>query len=563
MQTVSHAERQALEAFKSEQAAMAWLAEQSEVAAALDLAESGEEEKAVVQLAEAVQELLFAGEDQRIEPAAKCRRVEAGEDASPAEALPTGAKEAEVAPAARCVCIVLAGMRGSGKTTLCSVLQKVIGGEHIHFDEITKTWPSQRRAFQSSLKKALTKSLSATKSEKRSKGLSGTSPQEVADESEDPFAPKKLSNEGDKLVYVDRTHLLSNQRVDIIAVLQKLRWRQRQCRTLLLEFNHSSDVFGYGADGQLSKRFSQNHITLCAERIEARRSAHPVLRPSAKLQGVLRKEAKAAEPPSPAELRNFDARLSLEVADSPVQQALVVVKELQRLGWLTTVFDSDALSLQVELAWQVYARAQDALRQGTHRTHGTHGTVPDNEKHERREWLAQCRQAAEEKAAAQAAAEAKRVGKAVCWRFDLPEVKQVLLQRGSLPACFDIRADTVVELLKLPADGDMERTAKEQGLEVDALEAMTDALEALQGETFEVRMTKIVISETMACALVALPPVVPHVGKVPHVILGSRQGVPLASVEDLLKQAEAKGSSVTCVDLPGSRPLLGRLIRAS
>ena len=35
-------------------------------------------------------------------------------------------------------------------------------------------------------------------------------------------------------------------------------------RTLLLEFNHSSDVFGYGADGQLSKRFSQNHITLCS-----------------------------------------------------------------------------------------------------------------------------------------------------------------------------------------------------------------------------------------------------------------------------------------------------------
>ena len=41
------------------------------------------------------------------------------------------------------------------------------------------------------------------------------------------------------------------------------------------------------------------------------------------------------------------------------------------------------------------------------------------------------------------------------------QVKQVLLQRGSLPAYFDIRADTVVELLKLPADGDMERTAKE------------------------------------------------------------------------------------------------------
>ena len=41
------------------------------------------------------------------------------------------------------------------------------------------------------------------------------------------------------------------------------------------------------------------------------------------------------------------------------------------------------------------------------------------------------------------------------------QVKQVLLQRGSLPACFDIRADTVVELLKLPADGDMVSAAKE------------------------------------------------------------------------------------------------------
>lgn len=35
----------------------------------------------------------------------------------------------------------------------------------------------------------------------------------------------------------------------------------------------------------------------------------------------------------------------------------------------------------------------------------------------------------------------------------------------------------------------------------------------MQSTHFPRRMTKIVISETMACALVALPPVVPHVGK--------------------------------------------------
>ena len=35
----------------------------------------------------------------------------------------------------------------------------------------------------------------------------------------------------------------------------------------------------------------------------------------------------------------------------------------------------------------------------------------------------------------------------------------------------------------------------------------------MQSTRFPRRMTKIVISETMACALVALPPVVPHVGQ--------------------------------------------------
>lgn len=56
------------------------------------------------------------------------------------------------------------------------------------------------------------------------------------------------------------------------------------------------------------------------------------------------------------------------------------------------------LKPQVELAWQVYSRAQDAWRKGINAE-----SAPDGEKRERRAWLAQCKQAAEEKAAAQAA----------------------------------------------------------------------------------------------------------------------------------------------------------------
>jgi len=323
---------------------------------------------------------------------------------------------------------------------------------------------------------------------------------------------------------------------------------------MLVDFSHSSDGFGYGTDGQLSKRFGKNHIELCAQRIEGRR-AHPLLLPSSKLKSSLQKEAKAAEPPSPQELRHFDACLTLEVANSPVEQVLALVQELKRLGWLSIASDADALSLQVELAWQVYSRRQDSQSALCAQPDGT-GVE------EKREWLAQCKRAAAEKAA-QAATELKRQAKAVCWKFEIPEVRQTLLQRNILPPCFQIEPEIVVELLKIP-DGDLDLAAKEQGLEVDALEAMKEALEALQGETFEVRMTRILISETTACALVSLPPVVPHLGKVPHVVLGVRRGASKQPIEKLQEEAAKVGqSSVTSVDLPDPKPMAGRLILAS
>eukprot|EP00913_Durusdinium_trenchii_P033144 g31029.t1 len=172
----------------------------------------------------------------------------------------------------------------------------------------------------------------------------------------------------------------------------------------------------------------------------------------------------------------------------------LLLPELKRLGWLTLAMDPRALALKVELEWQVYNKAQAAWR------------LQASDGKERHEWLEQCRQAAQEQKAAGEAAEAIRQAKRATWRFDIPEVRQVLMEKSILPSGFETASHTMVDLLTLPDEN--EGAAKEK------LEAMIDALEALHGESLEVRMTKIFISETTACALVALPPVLADMGKV-------------------------------------------------
>jgi len=107
----------------------------------------------------------------------------------------------------------------------------------------------------------------------------------------------------------------------------------------------------------------------------------------------------------------------------------------------------------------------------------------------------------------------------------MPEVSQVLAQKGILPACFAPADQTFVKLLQVSAGGSDEAAAAKQNLSLEQLQAMKEALEALQGEMFEAHMTKIMISESLACAVVALPPVLPCACKSAHVILGMRHGL--------------------------------------
>ncbi|CAE7570878.1 unnamed protein product [Symbiodinium natans] len=511
------------------------------------MAEEGKEEKAqekaIARLSLAIRAILKIEEDPRPEPPLK--RARADGDASPGDTSAVAGQrspEDTVTPA-RCVCVMLLGMRGSGKTAVCNILHEVTGGAHIHYDEIGASSPKKgpRKAYTRELRAALARTLQATRHKK------GESP-----EARQPIG------EGDNFLLIDRTNILRSQRMDAIVEMQKLKWKQRGCRTLLVEFVHPNDEMGYALEGQLSKRYGDSHVGLCVSRIEQRGCAHHALKPSARLRTVLQKEAKAMEPVSPEEQRHFDRHVTLDVCLSPPETAAEITKVIRERGWLPTLGSSSDWSIKAELAWQLFTRAEERWRQGMGSERGT--------------WLAQCRQAqAAEKAVAQAEAARARVAgrgqqqaKETFWKFDLPEVRRVLVNFPILPQTFTPAESTFIKLLQLPADGDMERSAQEQGLEKQTMEAMQDALEALRGETFEVKMTRILISETVALALVALPPVVPSANKVPHVVFGMRPGAPEWSVESMLEKVEAEKDStgkktVTCTELPTPRPVKGQI----
>lgn len=187
------------------------------------------------------------------------------------------------------------------------------------------------------------------------------------------------------------------------------------------------------------------------------------------------------------------------------------------------------------------------------------------------EWMVHCQEALDTQRAAEAARlgtrqqceEREAVSASVkgpvplYWKIDLPEVKKVLEKRGILPEHFVIVEHPHVTLLYLGASPD-EVAAKKSELSLAQFNGMREALEALEGEEFEVRMTQIVIEERVACAVVSLPPIVPCTSKVPHVTLGTKMGVPPNFANEVLEDVKAgRTEGITIINLPAPRPLRG------
>jgi len=545
--------------FEADEAAvLSWLLARPDVVKAVDLASSGKENEALQTLVGIVKGLLDEGvgaaEDAGIAATAGSKRgaPDAGDAAegssgqgatgaaltSPAKRSRSGALSSPNTGLARCVCVIMSGLHGCGKSALCNILRDVLGGTWLNADELAspqKGGKTSRQAFASEFRAALARGLQS------------------ADQ-----------NRHERIIFVDRANTLRNHRSDLIQTLKKVRWRLRGGTVLFVDFTHSADSFGYGVDGQLAKRYSEHHIAVCQRRIEERGAAHHTLQPSPKLRAMLQASAKAAEAPTPEELTAFDSRVTVEVTQMPPAMALAVIEELRRLRWLSALRGADELMPRVEVAWQAYQRAESQWRAGVA------AAAPDPH----REWLSQCRRAlqdskAKEKekvqqAQAQSATDPSAPSPAAAvplyWKIDLPEVSKVLMQRGILPAEFTPIERPHTTLLYVGGEGDDATVAKRNSLPVEQFQAMRDALEALQGEEFEVKMTEIVIEEHVACAVVSLPPILPCSNKVPHVTLGTKPGVAPRYANELLEEVRAgRREGLTSIPLPTPRPLKGRV----
>jgi len=191
-------------------------------------------------------------------------------------------------------------------------------------------------------------------------------------------------------------------------------------------------------------------------------------------------------------------------------------------------------------------------------------------------WLAECRRSLEVERVAEkekqderkrlseeasAAESAEPPERPIYWKIDVPEVAMVLTQRGILPEGMVAVEGPHITLLYLGGpDLGEQAAAKRAGLTVEGFQAMRKALHDLDGETVEVRMLRIVIEESVACAVVTLPPAVPCTNSTPHVTLGTKPGVPPRYANDVLEEvAEGRQEGMTIIDLPKPRPLKGVL----
>lgn len=484
---------------------------------------------------------------------------------------------------ATCICIIASGLHGCGKSTLCNVLQEVMGGVWLNHDEMEARRreagsgggsSQMRKSFNVEFRALLTKTLAK--------------------------ANKAVRDKEAYLIFVDRCNTTKSMRGDLLNELKNRQWRKRGGKALLVDFTHASDTFGYGADGQLSKRLSEQHVALCAGRVEERGRAHQTLQPTPKLRGNLQSLAKAADAPSPEEGAQFDSRVSVDVSLPPPELAAQVLEHLRGAGWLPNLKGVEEMRPKLEVAWQAYQRAEAKWREGAALDDGPAPHVEflaqcreahDREQAQERAELASARIRARElektaaaSAAAARAAVAASAGAAAgngaaagagggspaataisVWKIDLPEVAGVVTQRGILPTTFVPMEHTHCVLLRVNADGTaIPDEAGDSGaplLSAERVAAMRDALEALEGEEIEVRMTEIVIEESVACAIVELPPIVPCAFKVPHVTLGTKMGVSPGVAARLLEEVRGgRTGGVTCIKLPKPRPLSGRLV---
>lgn len=177
-------------------------------------------------------------------------------------------------------CVVVSGIPGSGKSTLCRLLCGAFEDSAWFNQDNYVSSRNAKMAFLQSLKNGL------------------------------QIALRQRS----ALVCVDKVNLQKAHRQDILKQAQDAGWMENGGILLLCELT-TNDIMEH-----------------CMSRIESRGAAHKSLKPSKELKAILEQHSDNYQPPDKEELQVFQ-QVQIDARQEAVEKATQVVGHLRDLGW--------------------------------------------------------------------------------------------------------------------------------------------------------------------------------------------------------------------------------------
>eukprot|EP00928_Gymnodinium_smaydae_P037923 TRINITY_DN26269_c1_g3_i1.p1 TRINITY_DN26269_c1_g3~~TRINITY_DN26269_c1_g3_i1.p1 ORF type:complete len:809 (-),score=191.86 TRINITY_DN26269_c1_g3_i1:72-2450(-) len=209
--------------------------------------------------------------------------------------------------------LVVAGLMGSGKSTLCRALGHLIDGTWVNQDEFSHKGKGAKRAFLAEVEKV----------------------------AKDKKTPALL---------VDKINTQVQHRREILDAFGA----GVPGKVALLQLRHPRDAAGEW----------QQAIQLCKSRIEGRGEGHRTLKgDNPELGKILRMTANAAQAMTEEELSRFTARLELDMTLPPAELIAQTVASLSAEGLLRGRAEDIATDARIESALAVSKAAEESLEQ--------------------------------------------------------------------------------------------------------------------------------------------------------------------------------------------------------